>query len=389
MLHRPAILSVATGNPPYKVSQQDAQKLAEGSPKIQNLRPLLEMIYTKTGIEYRYKSTPRDDGLLNLLSQHGGKSDCADTPEDQLMFPQDGSFDIPLDQRLAKFKEVGTKLATKVATQAIQDSGVPREEIEKVIVVSSSGFLAPGVDCNLVKNLKLGNQVDRTFIGFMGCGGAINGLRAASDFALVNNGKKCLLVCLELHSLHAFYEDTLDSLISHALFGDGCAALVVGAVDEETAPKGTLTIVDRHTLLADNAEDAVKITYGPHGMISSLTKELPNHVSDNIHSFMDTLLTRNNLAQKDIDFWGVHPGGGPIIKAVQRGLGLSKEDVPDSWAVLREYGNMASPTVVFVLQKILKRHQEMIRKGKEGLKHGIAVAFSPGVSIEGLYLKLL
>jgi alpha-pyrone synthase len=261
--------------------------------------------------------------------------------------------------------------------------------INKLVVVSSTGFLGPGLDCALIQELGLGRTTDRSLVGFMGCAAAINGLRIANDFVKNNPGKYALLVCVEISSVHTTFEDNINDAILHAIFADGCAAAVVGQMTKSKAPRGALAIVDGFSWLCEGTEDGITLSISANGISCTLSKHLSSYIKENIKFYVDSFLARHNLKQEDVDFWCVHPGGTRIIESVQSSLGLTEEDTSDSWAVLSKYGNMLSPSVMYVINRVFDRHNSAISRGEEGYKTGLAFSFSPGVGIEGIMLRQL
>merc|ERR1712006_64949 len=126
-------------------------------------------------------------------------------------------------------------------------------EITKLVVVSSTGFIGPGLDCELIQELNLRRDVDRSLIGFMGCAAAMNGFRVCNDYAMSHPGKASLLCCVEISSVHTTFDDNINDAILHAIFADGCAAAVISGETKATAPKGTLAIVDDYAYLMEGS----------------------------------------------------------------------------------------------------------------------------------------
>lgn len=375
----PIILGFATGNPPYRVSQQEAANVAEKAPAVQEVRPLIQRIYGSGRIGFRYMAVPdfTPDQAL---------------PGDPLFFPPkaDGSdhFKIPIEQRLDKFREKAVPLVAAVCKKAIADAGIALSDIGKLVVVSSTGFIGPGLDCHIIQEVGLDRTVDRTLIGFMGCAAAMNGFRVGMDYCKCH-GKAALVCCVELSSVHTTFDDNVNDAILHAIFGDGCAVAVLGARTAATAPKGAFAIVDDHAHLMEGTEDGITLSVNETGISCKLSKYLPQYIAKNMKGFVDAFLGKHQLAMEDMDFWAVHPGGRRIIEEAQNGLGLSEEQCKYSWKVLHEYGNMLSPSVMFVLELILKDHKEQLARGEVGFKQGIAFSFSPGVGAEGILIKVL
>lgn len=375
----PIILGFATGNPPYRVSQQEAANVAEKAPAVQEVRPLIQRIYGSGRIGFRYMSVPDFTPEQAL-------------PGDPLFFPPkaDGSdhYKVPIEQRLDKFREKAVPLVSAVCKKAIADAGLSCEDIGKLVVVSSTGFIGPGLDCHIIQEIGLPRTVDRALIGFMGCAAAMNGFRVGMDYCK-SHDKAALVCCVELSSVHTTFDDNVNDAILHAIFGDGCAVAVLGARSAATAPKGAFAIVDDHAHLMEGTEDGITLSINETGISCKLSKYLPQYIAKNMKGYVDAFLGKHSLAMEDMDFWAVHPGGRRIIEEAQNGLGLSEEQCKYSWKVLHEYGNMLSPSVMFVLELILKDHKEQLAKGETGFKQGIAFSFSPGVGAEGILIKVL
>jgi alpha-pyrone synthase len=369
----PYMMGLATGNPKYRVSQKEAVKVALKAPGIDGIRNVLERIYSNTRISNRYMAIP-------------DYSPEQKDEKDDFFYPEN-SYSVSVQERLTKFKEVAVPLVTEVCKKAIAESGIPLDEIGKLVVVSSTGFLGPSLDCELIKTLGLPRSVDRALIGFMGCAAAMNGFRTAMDYVIAHPGKKALLCCVEISSVHGTFKDSVNDAVIHAIFGDGCAAAVLDAQPADKLPKGTLAIVQDHGWLMEGTEDGIVLSINDDGISCTLSKHLPQYISKNMGGFVDGLLAKENLTRADVDFWAIHPGGRRIIEEAQNGLGVTEAQAADSWYVLDNYGNMLSPTVMFVLERIMKRHKEAIARGENGVNMGLAFSFSPGVGAEGIMLK--
>jgi alpha-pyrone synthase len=370
----PVIKGLATGNPPYKVAQEDALKIALKAPGCDSVRGMLERLYHHTRIRSRYMAVPDftpDQALEG----------------DEMFFPEDGSFQVAVEDRLRKFRERAVPLVADVCRRAMEDAGLAPEQISKLVVVSSTGFIGPGLDCELIKALKLNRDMDRSLIGFMGCAAAMNGFRICNDYVRAKPGKYALLCCVELSSVHTTFDDSANDAVLHAIFADGCAAAVLGGETPKQMKKGTLAIVDDYAWLMEDTENGIVLSVNANGISCTLARELPKYIKVGIAGYIDKFLQRNGHSRDEVDFWGVHPGGVRIIEEVQNGYGLTPDQTADSWAVLREYGNMLSPSIMFVLQRIFKRHEAELAKGEDGYKLGLAFSFSPGVGVEGIMLK--
>lgn len=242
----PVILGMATGNPPYVVPQTAAVRIAQSAQNTPKVLPILERVYKNSRINNRHLAVP-DFTPEKVL------------PGDDMFFPEDGSFTIPVEKRLDKFREVAEPLVERVAREAIEKSGVDVKDIGKIVVVSSTGFLGPGLDCYLIDTLGLGRDTDRSLIGFMGCAAAMNGFRTSNDYVRNHPHKYALLVCVEISSVHTTFEDNVNHAILHAIFADGCASAVIGTTTKSRAPAGTLAIVDDYSWLCQNTETGITL----------------------------------------------------------------------------------------------------------------------------------
>lgn len=370
----PVMLSIATGNPKYRVTQKDALKVALRAPDCDGIKNILDRVYSNSRITYRHMAIPDFTPDQNK-------------DEEDMFFPEDGTFRVPIQERMMKYKEVAVPLVKSLCERAIKEANVPLSSIHKLIVVSSTGFLGPSLDCELIKELGLPRTTDRTLIGFMGCAAAMNGYRVAMDFVKCHPGQHALLVCVEISSVNTTFKDSVNDAIIHAIFADGAAATVITAIPEDKLAKGQLVIYDDHSCLMAGTEDGITLSINDDGISCKLSKYLPQYIAKNMGNYVDAFLGKHGMTRQDVEFWAIHPGGRRIIEEAQNGLGVTEEQAADSWAVLDQYGNMLSPSVMFVLERIFKRHQDMIAAGKAGYQMGLAFSFSPGVGAEGIMLR--
>jgi len=252
---------------------------------------------------------------------------------------------------------------------------VETSEITHLVTVSCTGFSAPGFDIELCQQLGLPAGVARTQIGFMGCHGLLNALRVANAFVL--NSQAVVLVCaVELCSLHQQYGGQADQIVSNSLFADGAAALVCrpAAAHSCHGPR----LVSSESVIVPNTTDHMTWKIGNHGFEMTLSPKVPSVIRRQLKSFIDRWLRDHDLTSVDIDAWAVHPGGPRILDAVGESLELSHEALAASREVLYRYGNMSSPTVAFVLDRL-----GMMRS----LDVCVLLGFGPGLTIEAALLR--
>ncbi|MFO8099634.1 MAG: type III polyketide synthase [Salinibacter sp.] len=359
--------AIATGNPPLRRSQQEAaQFMAEIERLPDALQNRLPAVYRGSAIDHRY----------TCVADYGRQD-----PSEFTFFPEDWSLEPAptTEERNERYREAAIPLAEDVGRRALDRADVAPEEITHVVAVSCTGFFAPGLDVELVKRLDLPATTQRTFIGFMGCYAAFNALRVAHGFCQSQPDARVLVVCTELCTLHFQIDNSLESVIVNSLFSDGAAAAVLSARDGADAA-GRLAYADGRCQLDDDSMDDMTWAIGDTGFKMGLSSRVPDVVGNNLPTYVDNLLAPHALTPDDLDFWAVHPGGRRIVEGAQEALGLSDDDVAESLGVLRDYGNMSSPTVLFVLKRILDQ-------GAQGdgapPDRGVAMAFGPGLTIEG------
>ncbi|MFC4128199.1 type III polyketide synthase [Nocardia rhizosphaerae] len=357
------IEAVATGSPELVVEQAvNAGRVAElFTDPLQRQR--IPRIYAKTRIDTRHLAVdPLAPEFLEFSRRPG-----------------------TIRERMNLFFEHAAPLAVDVARRAVAGLADPAAEIGQLIFVTSTGFIAPGVDVAVVKQLGLSPTVGRMVVNFMGCAAAMNGVRAATDYVRANPDKKAMVLCIELSSVNAVFDDDVNDVITHSLFGDGCGAVVIGAnqVQQPLAP-GSVVIRDSFSHLFDDAEDGIVLGVQDAGITCELAASLPDYIYRGVDPVVTEVLARNGLGKSDIELWAIHPGGPRIIEESARSLGIDAELAAPSWDVLAEHGNMLSVSLIFVLER-------MIRDARSAapISTGVAFSFAPGVTLEGIVFDVI
>lgn len=289
--------------------------------------------------------------------------------------------------RMEAYQDCALRLALNSTTAALQDACVEPDEITHLVTVSCTGFSAPGFDINLIRTLELSPHVQRTHVGFMGCHGAINGLRAAAAIAASQPNSTVLLCATEVCTLHFQYGWSSDSLVANSLFSDGSASAVlrqrvIGATSSEGAGnlvsrQETLRVIGSGSYLIPDSLDAMQWQIGDHGFTMRLSPDVPNLVRDSLADWLIPWLAKYSMALEDVGGWAIHPGGPRLLNAVQTALSLSPAQLYPSFSVLKDFGNMSSPTVLFILRRLLMG---------AGAPPYVLLAFGPGLTIEALLL---
>lgn len=305
--------------------------------------------------------------------------------------PTDPGFDAfrrrpgTIRERMNLFYDHAVPLAVEVARRALAGLADGVDEIGLLVFVTSTGFIAPGVDVALVKQLGLPPSVSRAVMNFMGCAAAMNGLRTATDYVRSHPDRKALVVCIELCSVNAVFADDINDVIISSLFGDGCAAVVVGArqVLSPLTP-GKVVIRDTFSRLLDGAEDGIVLGVNHNGVTCELSENLPSYIYDGVAPVVAEVLANNGLQKSDIQLWAIHPGGPKIIEQSARSLGIPAKSAAASWEVLANYGNMLSVSLLFVLESMVAQSDST-----ESLSTGVAFSFAPGVAVEGMLFDIV
>lgn len=279
----------------------------------------------------------------------------------------------PTSRRMARYAQV----APGLAAEAIMGLDTDLSRITHLVLASCTGFMAPGLDQVLVRRLGLDPGVERTVVGYMGCYAAVNALRLAHHIVRSQPEARVLVVTIELCTLHFQDTEDLEKLLSMLLFGDGCAAALVTADTRGVALDGFQSFA-----LPESA-DLITWDIGDTGF----DMHLSGHVPQRIQKAMADERTRNApdgvLRGQEPDSFGlyaVHAGGKAILDAVESGLGLARDRLDWSRGVLRDFGNMSSATLMFVLQRIL---------GNAAPGNGLALAFGPGLACETFTFRKL
>lgn len=282
-------------------------------------------------------------------------------------------------ERMARYE----RDAPTLAIEAIRQLGpaVDLTRVTHLVVASCTGFMAPGLDQEIVARLSLNPGVERSLLGFMGCYAAVNALRTAHHIVRSTPDAHVLVVTLELCTLHFQRSGDLERLLSMLLFGDGAAAALV------TADAQGIALEDfRATTIAGSA-DAITWSIGDQGFDMHLGGEVPARISEALRRETANASASGLLrgeAPDAFDLWAVHAGGRTVLDAVQNGLDLPPDALAPSRAVLRDFGNMSSATLMFVLAGMLRDAVP-----GTGARRGLGMAFGPGLAAETFRFSLL
>lgn len=359
------INSIGTANPPFKISQQESLDFISQCLDL-NIEEKNKMaaLYRATGIDFRY----------SVLE------DFKNNPEGDSFFRNSDSFPT-VSQRMAVYKET----ALPICIKAIEDClaklpNISPSSITHLITVSCTGMYAPGLDIELIDHLKVKTNIQRTAVNFMGCYGAFNAIKVADVICRADQSAKVLIVSVELCTLHLLDSKEDDHILSGSLFGDGAAAVLISGIPLTTQ---TLTLESFYCDLLREGKDDMAWHISDFGFQMKLSSYVPELIRGGIKKLTDNLLEHLRLNISNIDFFAIHPGGKRILQVIEQELGLPKEDNFHAYNVLKNFGNMSSPTVLFVLKSIIESLSD-----KDEHKNILSFAFGPGLTLESMLLKV-
>ena len=271
--------------------------------------------------------------------------------------------------RMERFVELAVPLACDAVSNGLAASGVAAGDVELLTVVSCTGYVTPGVDILVARELGMHPSLQRLHVGHMGCYAALPALAATADAASARD-KVGVVLCVELTSLHLQPPtDDLEQIVAHALFSDAAAAAVI------VPDRAGLEIVDVVARTDMETADLMTWRVTDLGFRMRLSPKVPAVLDKHLLDVTTELLNRHGLSISDIDHWAIHPGGPRIIDTVERRLGLGAEDVSASRDTLRMHGNCSSATTLLVLEELSSRTE--ISAGQ----HVVAMAFGPGLTL--------
>ncbi|MBC8156415.1 MAG: type III polyketide synthase, partial [Bacteroidetes bacterium] len=241
----------------------------------------------------------------------------------------------------------------------------------------------PGPDIELVEVLGLPTTTQRLAINFMGCYGAFNGLKAANAIVRADPSANVLVVSVEICTIHFQKKDETDQLLSNALFADGAAAVLI---EGHPRPDKALRQHQFYCDLLAEGRDDMAWHVSDFGFEMTLTSEVPNVIRRGIGGLLSKLLERSGLTIGDISHYAMHPGGRKILEVIEAQLGIGPEEDRYAYRILKQYGNMSSATVLFVLNEIW---QELGNGQADTSEPGniLSCAFGPGLTLESMILE--
>jgi alkylresorcinol/alkylpyrone synthase len=345
----PRILGVGTALPPYVLAQKEAQSL------------------TRNLFASSYKDIDR---LMSVFDNGQVMTRHLAAPVE--WFEADHTW----SEKNELYVEKALELGEAAARCALRRAKLEPDAIDAIIFVSTTGVSTPSLDSRLIKRLNLSRHTARIPVWGLGCAGGAAGLARAGDYAKSNPDSRVLLVAAELCSLTFQRGDfSKSNLIATSLFADGAAAVIVG-------PGSGPELVGSYSTLLDDTEDIMGWDVNDNGLKVRFSKDVPALVGEVMRSNMTEAAQANGLTFDDIKHFVTHPGGLKVLQAYAQTLGLDESALEDSYEVLKNCGNMSSVSVLFVLERFMRRWSQL-----PGGEIGAVSAMGPGFSVEHAFFR--
>lgn len=271
------------------------------------------------------------------------------------------------------YMQAARPLATAAICDALTQAGLTPGDIGHFIVISCTGFDNPGLDVSLAAELGMRPELRRSALIGMGCHAGLTGLDRAMLELAARPASRALVLAVEFGTLHFQHGASLENMVAGALFGDGLAAAVIGpSTETSNGPR----LLETMTYSDYSGQDLMGFHLSDQGYKIHLATRVPKILRDLVPDLVSNFLNRSGLTPADIRFWGVHPGGAKILDYVGEALALTPANLRYSRQVLRQYGNMSSATIFFVLEEIIRQGQP------QPDDHALLLAFGPGLTVE-------
>ena len=348
------LIDIVTARPPYEVTQEFATEFArarfgERIPHLDRLLPL----FANTGIRTRRLCKPPEW----YESDHG------------------------LDEKNSAYIESATSLCADVGRELLNRRGLSPADIDRIYYINTTGLATPSIDARLINMLDINRQVLRTPVWGLGCAGGVAGLAMAARDMAGHPRDRALVFAAEMCTLTFLHDDySKSNLVATALFADGAAVALISG--DETGDEGYPILGTRSMLFPDSL-NVMGWSVVSRGLQVIFDQRIPDIIREHAASELDALLTDHGLTRDDVSEFLYHPGGPKVLRAYADAYGIDPDKFHWSREVLRDFGNMSSVTVLYVLAKYMAEHPPTHTNG-----HAVVAALGPGFSSEALLLGL-
>lgn len=358
-----AILSIGTSLPSFRHTQTEILNFMQRVYALDAVDARkLKFLYQQSGIQQRYSCIP----------------DYSKSMREWKFYPAEESLEpFPnLELRMAWYQKHAASLSVDAIRDCLQNKPGGSTGISHLITVSCTGMSAPGLDLQVMEMMELPRQLHRTSINFMGCYAALHAMKMADSICRAEPSSLVLIVCTELCTLHFQKAPTPDNLAASLLFGDGSAAILLGS---ESQGKSLASIRGFYAEVVPKGKRDMSWELSSSGFLMTLSGYIPELISTDFRPLLERAMLSYKMDIDEIKNWCIHPGGKRILQAVQKSLQLEEGKLDAAASVLKDFGNMSSPSVLFVLKRLLEADQKGI---------SLAAAFGPGLTMETCLLEI-
>jgi polyketide synthase Type III len=340
----PRILGIGKANPPIRLTQEQSFHAAGYKSE------LIRKIFLNSDIDYRH-------------FYFGGTPNLEETS----------------DQQNERFLSGAMKTGCRALLNCLESAGMTVHDVDFLAVCTCTGYVCPDICSRLIGHMGFRPNVQRASVVGLGCAGAVPTLQRAVDFVRANPGRKALMLAVEICSACYYVDNTLETVVGNAICADGAAAFLLGTgrLEASAYPQ----IIDFETFLDSRQIEEVGLQHRNGKLRIVLGTSVQHLAAPTIETALQQLLARHVLSASDIRFWVVHPGGRKVIDSVQKHFGMTDDQLRFSRTVLRRYGNMSSPTVMFVLDEVVRTATP-----KQD-DWGVMIALGPGMAAEVALLR--
>jgi len=344
------IESIGTANPPLRLTQEEVYQYL-----------------------HRYYNMSKREGRLYykllLNSSIMGRFISMDSPAEILETDQ--------DKLVNRFLKYARMIAVEAIQKCLRESEIKPDDVNCLVVNTCTGYICPGLTSYIVEELNLNPHIKLFDIMGMGCGAMIPNMEMAYNYLKVNPECYVLSVAVEICSATFFMGEDEGLVVSNSIFGDGAAAVLLS-----NNGKGILNFIDFEALISPEYREELRYRTENHRLRNVLSPQVPAIGAKMCQIVAQRILEKHNLKKEDIRYWGVHPGGTTVLDHVCNKLELAKEQLKHSYYIFKQYGNMSSPSIIFVLNEIIKN--EELKKGDRLL----LLSFGAGFSAFGVLLEV-
>lgn len=287
-----------------------------------------------------------------------------------------------LQERMDIYNTTATEMGRQAGIKCLDEAGITPSEITHFIAVTCTGLHAPGLDITIPEKINLPADIERYAVNFMGCYAAFHAFKIADRICKTEANSNVLIICTETCSLHFKNDHADDNLLATSLFSDGAAAALLQPGKNAT---GWVPLVLHSRILKEGRND-MGWNIGNDRFEMTLTSAIARHIMQHLPSFVEKMIRQSGLTTGDIDYYAIHPGGKIILKAAAKSINAKPEQTAACFEVLHKYGNMSSPSILFVMKEL----ETTINKnpGTEPI-YIPAIAFGPGLTIEGALFRFV